>query len=122
MTNFAALRAAIEEGCRVYDNLVHLPYAPASPTSATADRRRILTARPTRANRRCTTLAYETDCNMTAQDGQPDVLVVGAGPTGLTLAAQLQAIGTSIRIVDRQPDRVRESRALAMQPRRLEVL
>jgi 2-polyprenyl-6-methoxyphenol hydroxylase-like FAD-dependent oxidoreductase len=51
-----------------------------------------------------------------------DVLVVGAGPTGLTLAAQLRALGATARIVDRQPDRVHESRALAVQPRTLEVL
>ena len=31
-----------------------------------------------------------------------DVLVVGAGPTGLTLAASLQAFGSAVRIVDRQ--------------------
>ncbi len=60
---------------------------------------------------------------MTPADGERlDVLVVGAGPTGLTLAAQLQAFGASTRIVDRQPDRVHESRALAVQPRTLEVL
>ena len=51
-----------------------------------------------------------------------DVLVVGAGPTGLTLAAQLRAFGAGARIVDRQLDRVQESRALAVQPRTLEVL
>jgi FAD binding domain len=49
-------------------------------------------------------------------------MVVGAGPTGLTLAAQLQAFGATLRLVDRQPDRVHESRALGVQPRTLEVL
>lgn len=51
-----------------------------------------------------------------------DVLVVGAGPTGLSLACQLQSLGVSFRVVDRLLDRVHESRALAMQPRTLEVL
>ena len=51
-----------------------------------------------------------------------DVLVVGAGPTGLTLAAQLRAFGATLRLIDRQPDRVHESRALGVQPRTLEVL
>jgi 2-polyprenyl-6-methoxyphenol hydroxylase-like FAD-dependent oxidoreductase len=51
-----------------------------------------------------------------------DVLVVGAGPTGLALAAQLRAQGIRFRIVDRSLDRVSESRALAIQPRTLEAL
>ncbi|HZN73383.1 MAG TPA: FAD-dependent monooxygenase, partial [Micromonosporaceae bacterium] len=51
-----------------------------------------------------------------------DVLVVGAGPTGLTLAAELSAHGVRPRLVDRAHDRVHESRALAIQPRTLEVL
>jgi 2-polyprenyl-6-methoxyphenol hydroxylase-like FAD-dependent oxidoreductase len=55
-------------------------------------------------------------------DEQLGVLVVGAGPTGLTLATQLDALGASVRIVDRQLDRVHESRALAVLPRTLEVL
>lgn len=46
-----------------------------------------------------------------------EVLVVGAGPTGLALAAELAAFGTRFRIIDRHPDRVNESRALAIQPR-----
>jgi 2-polyprenyl-6-methoxyphenol hydroxylase-like FAD-dependent oxidoreductase len=50
------------------------------------------------------------------------VLVVGAGPTGLALAAQLDAFGATVRIVDRQLDRVHESRALVVLPRTLEVL
>ena len=51
-----------------------------------------------------------------------DVLIVGAGPTGLTLAAQLRAFGARFRIVDRLEDRARESRALAVQARSLELL
>ncbi|MEU4679124.1 FAD-dependent monooxygenase [Micromonospora sp. NPDC023737] len=51
-----------------------------------------------------------------------EVLVVGAGPTGLALARQLAAFGVHLRLVDRARDRVHESRALAIQPRTLEVL
>lgn len=51
-----------------------------------------------------------------------DVLVVGAGPTGLALAAFLAAHGIMPRIIDRNLDRAHESRALAIQPRTLEVL
>src|SRR5260370_14155956 len=51
-----------------------------------------------------------------------DVLVAGAGPTGLALAAQLAASGIQVRLIDRGLDRVHESRALAIQPRTLEVL
>lgn len=50
------------------------------------------------------------------------MLVVGAGPTGLTLAAQLRSFGIRFRIIDRLLDRVHESRALAVQARTLEVL
>ena len=51
-----------------------------------------------------------------------DVLVVGTGPTGLALAAQLAASGVRVRLIDRGLDRVHESRALAIHPRTLEVL
>jgi 2-polyprenyl-6-methoxyphenol hydroxylase-like FAD-dependent oxidoreductase len=51
-----------------------------------------------------------------------DVLVVGAGPTGLALALHLAAHGVRPRVVDKAADRVHESRALALQPRTLEVL
>ena len=54
--------------------------------------------------------------------GPLDVLVVGAGPTGLALAAQLHAYGARFRIIDRTLDRAHESRALGVQPRTLEVL
>lgn len=55
-------------------------------------------------------------------DSDVDVLIVGAGPTGLVLAEQLRAFGIRFRIVDRALDRARESRALAVQARTLEIL
>jgi 2-polyprenyl-6-methoxyphenol hydroxylase-like FAD-dependent oxidoreductase len=51
-----------------------------------------------------------------------DVLVVGAGPTGLALASQLARWGVRFRIIDKRPDRAHESRALGVQPRSLELL
>jgi len=51
-----------------------------------------------------------------------EVLVVGAGPTGLALATQLAAFGVPCRVIDKGSDRAQESRALAVQPRTLEVL
>jgi 2-polyprenyl-6-methoxyphenol hydroxylase-like FAD-dependent oxidoreductase len=50
-----------------------------------------------------------------------DALIVGAGPTGLALATQLQRFGARFRIIDRQRDRTRESRALAVQARTIEL-
>ena len=47
-----------------------------------------------------------------------DVQVVGAGPTGLTLAGQLAADGVRVRIVDPKAHPVLESRALASSPGR----
>lgn len=55
-------------------------------------------------------------------DEATDVLVVGAGPTGLALAAGLRRFGVSFRIIDRLVDRAHESRALAVQARTLEIL
>ncbi|MEU4421529.1 FAD-dependent monooxygenase [Actinoplanes sp. NPDC024001] len=51
-----------------------------------------------------------------------DVLVVGAGPVGLTLALQASALGASVRVVERRPQPFRPSRALIVHPRTLEVL
>jgi 2-polyprenyl-6-methoxyphenol hydroxylase-like FAD-dependent oxidoreductase len=50
-----------------------------------------------------------------------DVLVVGAGPTGLTMAAQLQAHGVRPRVVERRRERG-ASRAFVVHPRTLELL
>ena len=51
-----------------------------------------------------------------------DVLVVGAGPTGLALALQVLDHGADVRIIERRPVLFRVSRAMIMHPRTLEVL
>ena len=51
-----------------------------------------------------------------------DVLVVGAGPTGLTLATALTARGVGVTVVDRQAEGANTSRAAVMHARTLEVL
>jgi 2-polyprenyl-6-methoxyphenol hydroxylase-like FAD-dependent oxidoreductase len=51
-----------------------------------------------------------------------DVLVVGAGTTGLTLALQAHALGARVRIVERRAEPFRASRATVMHPRTLELL
>lgn len=50
-----------------------------------------------------------------------DVLVVGAGPTGLTLAIQLLARGIPTRVVDRLPEPSPWSKALGIHARTLEA-
>src|SRR5579864_8551154 len=50
----------------------------------------------------------------------PEVLIVGAGPTGLVLALWLARLGVSIRIVDKTAEPGTTSRALAVQARTLE--
>jgi 2-polyprenyl-6-methoxyphenol hydroxylase-like FAD-dependent oxidoreductase len=51
-----------------------------------------------------------------------DVLIVGAGPTGLTLAAALLRSGVEVTLVDRQAEGVNTSRAAGVNARTLEVL
>lgn len=51
-----------------------------------------------------------------------EVLVVGAGPTGLALALQAHDHGAHVRIVERRREVFRPSRALILHPRTLEVL
>ena len=55
-------------------------------------------------------------------NGSPDLLVVGAGPTGLTVALQARAHGATVRVVERRAERFRRSRAMIMHPRTLEAL
>src|SRR5262249_30114379 len=50
-----------------------------------------------------------------------DVLIVGAGPTGLMLANQLVRRGVRTLIIDRHAGPARETRALGVQARTLEI-
>src|ERR1700752_3331851 len=51
-----------------------------------------------------------------------DVIVVGAGPPGLTLACGLRAAGVDVRVLDKASGPAVTSRALGLQPRGVEVL
>jgi 2-polyprenyl-6-methoxyphenol hydroxylase-like FAD-dependent oxidoreductase len=50
-----------------------------------------------------------------------DVLIVGAGPTGLMLANQLARRGVKPRIIDRHSGPAQQSRAMAVQARTMEI-
>src|SRR5580692_4036982 len=52
----------------------------------------------------------------------PSVLIVGAGPVGLTLACELTRYGVPVRIVDKAPQRTDKSKALVLWSRTLELL
>src|SRR5262245_38780816 len=51
-----------------------------------------------------------------------DVLIVGAGPTGLTLATALAARGMRVTVIDRLAEGANTSRAAVVHARTLEVL
>ncbi len=52
----------------------------------------------------------------------PDVLVIGAGPVGLTMAAELTRYGVAVRIIDKSAARTDKSKALVVWSRTLELL
>lgn len=52
----------------------------------------------------------------------PDVLIIGAGPTGLMMACQLAIQKIPFRIIDKNEDHTTQSRALVIQARSVEIL
>jgi 4,5-epoxidase len=55
-------------------------------------------------------------------DSNRDVLIAGAGPSGLTLACGLLGKGVAARVVDKAAEPAGTSRALGLQPRGIEVV
>jgi 2-polyprenyl-6-methoxyphenol hydroxylase-like FAD-dependent oxidoreductase len=53
--------------------------------------------------------------------GDTDVLIIGAGPTGLVLALWLSWLGVRVRIIDKTAEPGRTSRAVAVQASTLEL-
>lgn len=52
-----------------------------------------------------------------------DLLIIGAGPVGLTAALEAKRLGLSVRIIDRKTKRsIHDSRAVVVHPRVMELL
>lgn len=56
-----------------------------------------------------------------SRESEADVLVVGAGPTGLTMACELARHGITPRIIDKAAEPTDKSKAFAIHPRTLEL-
>src|SRR3569833_2869180 len=52
----------------------------------------------------------------------PQVLIGGAGPTGMTAAIELKSLGMNVRVIDKSDHMARYSQALVLQARTLEQL
>jgi 4,5-epoxidase len=57
-----------------------------------------------------------------AADGESDVLVVGAGPTGLLLSSVLAGLGVRVRLIDQRSGRSELSKATGLEHRVSEIL
>jgi 2-polyprenyl-6-methoxyphenol hydroxylase-like FAD-dependent oxidoreductase len=60
--------------------------------------------------------------SFTSHGADPEVVVIGAGPSGLFAAAELARHGVVARVVERLPAPHRQTRATAIQPGTLELL
>ena len=58
---------------------------------------------------------------MSSDSTQKPILVVGAGPVGLTMASELRRHGVRCRLIDRAPQALLYCRAIGVTPRTLEV-
>lgn len=67
------------------------------------------------------TQAYDIPATTGADPMTPDVLVVGAGPTGLTAACEAVRHGLTVRVIDRKPHRSTFSKALVVHSRSMEI-
>src|SRR5215472_4862671 len=65
--------------------------------------------------------APSTECNWRTHMKHSDVLIIGAGPTGLVLALWLTRLGVTVRILDKTAEPGTTSRALAVHARTLEL-
>jgi 2-polyprenyl-6-methoxyphenol hydroxylase-like FAD-dependent oxidoreductase len=59
--------------------------------------------------------------SLTATEAQTQVVVIGAGPSGLFAAAELARHGVPAGVVEREPAPHRQARATALQPGTLEI-
>src|ERR687893_2040722 len=57
-----------------------------------------------------------------ARESAVEVLVIGAGPTGLMAAGELARRGVAVRVLEKAPRRSPLSKALVVQARTLEVM
>jgi len=60
--------------------------------------------------------------NVSLTAATPDVLIIGAGPVGLTLASDLRRRGISFRIIESAGQAVQQTKAVGVQARTLELL
>jgi len=67
-------------------------------------------------------LGKGNDVMVPSHISSPDVLIVGAGPTGLSLAITCRRFGLAVRIIDRAAEPSRVSKALAVWSASLEAL